>query len=72
MSIQTIVDAINDYQYEKGQESGIQQDQLMYTEIVETGENIVSFETRAYSNDTKKAEFSIITENGKVKSINEL
>lgn len=72
MEIQTIVDAINEYQYTKGQESGVQQDQLRYTEIVETGESIVSFETRAYSNDTKESKFSIVTENGRVVLINEI
>ena len=72
MEIQTIVDAINEHQYRECQESGVQQDQLKYTEIFETGENIVSFETRAYSNDTKEIEFLIITRNGKVISINEI
>jgi len=70
MELDLIVDAINEYQYSRGEESGYQTSQLRYTEIAETGESVVSVETRAYSNDTKEIEFLVVTENGKVLTIN--
>ncbi|MGG5371344.1 hypothetical protein [Enterococcus sp. AZ196] len=72
MEIEIIIDAINEHQYNRGKESGYQKSQLRYTEIVDTGENIIHVETRAYTNDTKELEFSVVTEKGKVIAINEI
>lgn len=72
MELDLIVDAINEHQYSIGEESGYQKSQFRYTEIAETGESFISVESRAYSNDSKGIEFSVITEKGKILSINEI
>jgi len=66
-----ILATINDYQRKNGDEEGFQIDQLRYDEEFSAdGDYYVTVESTAF--DKEALEFSIIIEEGKIRSINRM